>query len=234
MPLRIYDTLAREKREFVPVTPGRVGMYVCGMTVQDKPHVGHIRASLSGEVMRRYLEHIGYEVSYVYNFTDVDDKIIERAGREGVEYLAVSERNIEAYLRFAALHNILPATHYPRATRHIAEILDLIRRLVEGGYAYAAGGDVYFDVSRKADSGNLFFIEDIAARADPEVVRYYLLSTHYRSPIDFSEERLAEAAVAHQRLRSMLERAGAWEPGGDERPGGEIGERIAEAETRFA
>src|SRR5262249_7842913 len=136
MALRIYDTLTREKREFVPVSKGRVGMYVCGMTVQDKPHVGHIRASLSGEVMRRYLEHLGYEVAYIYNFTDVDDKIIERAGKEGLEYTAVSERNIEAYLRFARLHNIKPATHYPRATRHIGEILALIATLIEKGYAY--------------------------------------------------------------------------------------------------
>src|SRR5262252_2352408 len=123
MALRVYDTLTREKREFVPVTPGRVGMYVCGMTVQDKPHVGHIRASLAGEVMRRYLEHLGYEVTYVYNFTDVDDKIIERAGKEGLEFQAVSERNIEAYLKHADLHNIKRATVYPRATRHIGEIL---------------------------------------------------------------------------------------------------------------
>src|SRR5438876_6722748 len=119
MPLRIYDTLAREKREFVPVTPGRVGMYVCGMTVQDKPHVGHIRAALSGDLMRRYLTHLGHQVVYVYNFTDVDDRIIERAAREGVEYLVVSQRNIDAYLRFADLHNVLRATHYPRATEHI-------------------------------------------------------------------------------------------------------------------
>jgi len=352
MPLRIYDTLAREKREFVPVTPGRVGMYVCGMTVQDKPHVGHIRASLSGEVMRRYLEHIGYEVSYVYNFTDVDDKIIERANTEGVEYGAVSERNIEAYLRFAALHNIKPATHYPRATRHIGEILALIGRLIEKGYAYAAGGDVYYEVRKKSDygklsgrdvdemrsgarveigehkrdpldftlwkgakpgepawespwgpgrpgwhiecsamsmkylgehfdihgggqdlifphheneiaqseaatgkpfanfwtengmvnlsgekmsksTGRLFFIEDIAAAADPEVVRFYLLSTHYRSPIDFSHERLAEAGVAYQRLRTPLERAGAWSRPDGPPPGGELGQVTSEAGRLF-
>ena len=94
MPMRIYDTLTRQKREFVPVTPGKVGMYVCGMTVQNKPHVGHIRASLSAEVMRRWFEHLGYEVTYVYNFTDVDDKIIERANSEGIDYASVSERKI--------------------------------------------------------------------------------------------------------------------------------------------
>ena len=113
---RVYDTLTRNKREFSPVTPGRVGMYVCGMTVQDKPHVGHIRASLSGDVMRRYLTHLGYQVTYVYNFTDVDDRIIERANREGIEFTAVSQRNIDVYLRYADLHNILRATVYPRAT----------------------------------------------------------------------------------------------------------------------
>src|SRR5437764_2832502 len=103
--LRIYDTLTREKREFVPVRPGHVGMYVCGMTVQNKPHVGHIRASLSAEVMRRWFEHLGQTVTYVYNFTDVDDKIIERAATEGIGYESVSERNIDAYLKFADLHN---------------------------------------------------------------------------------------------------------------------------------
>src|SRR5690348_7326548 len=130
-------------------------MYVCGMTVQNKPHVGHIRASLAGEAMRRYFEHRGYEVDYVYNFTDVDDKIIERANTEGTDYASVSERNIDAYLKFADLHNILRATVYPRATRHIPEMHAMIERLVETGHAYAAGGDVYFDVRSKADYGKL-------------------------------------------------------------------------------
>ncbi len=352
MTLRIYDTLTREKREFVPVTPGRVGMYVCGMTVQDRPHVGHIRAALSGDLMRRYLLHLGYAVTYVYNFTDVDDKIIDRAAHEGVEYTSVSERNIAAYLRYAELHNILPATHYPRATRHISEILELIRVLVETKHAYAAGGDVYFDVRSKADygklsgrnvddmrsgarvepgeakrdpldfalwkgakpgepawespwgpgrpgwhiecsamsmkylgetfdihgggqdlvfphheneiaqseaatgkpfarfwcengmvnltgekmsksTGNLFFIEDLVQSVEPEIVRYYLLSTQYRSPIEFSQERLAEAAVGYQRLRGVLERAGAWDVPEGAEPGGALGEAVADCRRLF-
>jgi cysteinyl-tRNA synthetase len=153
--MRIYDTLTGQKREFVPVTPGKVGMYVCGMTVQNKPHVGHIRASLSAEVMRRWFEHLGYEVTYVYNFTDVDDKIIERANSEGIDYASVSERNIEAYLRFADLHNIKRATVYPRATQHIAEMHHMIDTLITKGFAYAAGGDVYYDVRKKPDYGKL-------------------------------------------------------------------------------
>ena len=171
MTLRIYDTLSASKREFTPVQPGRVGMYVCGMTVQDRPHVGHIRASLSGDLMRRYLLHLGYEVTYVYNFTDVDDRIIERANLEGLEYGSVSERNIDAYLRYADLHNIMRASVYPRATQHIAEILDLIRTLMDRGMAYAAAGDVYYEVRKRADYGKLSKrnVDDMRAGARIEV-----------------------------------------------------------------
>jgi cysteinyl-tRNA synthetase len=352
VPLRIYDTLTREKREFVPVKPGHVGMYVCGMTVQNKPHVGHIRASLSAEVMRRYFEHLGHTVTYVYNFTDVDDKIIERANAEGIEYGSVSERNIDSYLRFADLHNIKRATHYPRATQHIPEMHRMIATLIEKGFAYAAGGDVYYDVRKKSDYGklsgrrvdelregyriepgeakrdaldfalwkgakpgepawespwgpgrpgwhiecsamamkylgetfdihgggqdlifphheneiaqseaycgkpfanywcenglvnlsgakmsksvgNFFFIEDIAKDWDPEVTRFYLMSTHYRSPIEFSTERLGEAAIAYARLRGPLERANTWALADGAAPGGSLGQAVAEAERLF-
>ena len=352
MALRIYDTLTREKRDFVPVTPGKVGMYVCGMTVQNKPHVGHIRASLSDEVMRRYLEHMGMQVTYVYNFTDVDDKIIERANSEGIEFATVSERNIAAYLHFADLHNIKRASHYPKATQHIAEMHAMIHVLIDKGFAYAAGGDVYYDVRKKADYGklsgrrvdelregyriepgeakrdaldfalwkgakpgepawdspwgpgrpgwhiecsamamkylgetfdihgggqdlifphhenemaqseaycgkpfanywcenglvnlggakmsksvgNFFFIEDIARDWDPEVTRFYLMSTHYRSPIEFSTERLAEASVAYARLRGPLERANTWAVADGPAPGGALGEAVANAEKLF-
>ena len=358
MPLRIYDTLTREKREFTPVTPGQVRMYVCGMTVQNKPHVGHIRASLSGEVMRRYLEHRGFTVSYGYNFTDVDDKIIERANSEGIGYEQVSERNIRAYMEFADLCNIKRATVYPRATQHIAEMHALIARLIEKGHAYAAGGDVYFDVRSKADygklsgrtldevreserekagdkagvgeakrdpldfalwkgakpgepawespwgpgrpgwhiecsamamkhlgetldihgggqdlifphheneiaqsesatgrpfanfwtengmvnlggekmsksTGNLFFVEDIVKQVDPEVVRFYLLSTHYRSPIEFTLERLHEAGVAYERLRAPLVRANVWGLSPGPAPGGDLGAAVAIADQQF-
>ena len=102
MSLRLYDTLTREKRAFEPVVPGRAGMYVCGMTVQDKPHVGHIRSSIVGDTLRRWLTHLGYTVTYVYNFTDVDDKIIDRANDEGLTFKDVAQRNIDAYLRFAS------------------------------------------------------------------------------------------------------------------------------------
>ncbi len=331
MSLRLYDTLTREKRLFEPVHPGRVGIYVCGMTVQDKPHVGHIRSSIVGDTMRRWLEHLGYEVTYVYNFTDVDDKIIGRANEEGLTFREVAERNIDAYLHYADLHNVKRATVYPRATEHIPEMLELIRALETKGYAYRADGDVFYEVRKRADYGKLsgrnvddmragsrievdeakrdaldfalwkgakpgepawetpygpgrpgwhiecsamsmkhlgptldihgggqdlifphheneiaqseaandrpfarfwvhngmvnlagekmskstklyFLIEDIATDFEPELVRFYLSSTHYRSPIEFSLERLNEARIAYTRIRQPMDRFGAFDP----------------------
>jgi len=155
MSLRLYDTLTGEKRAFESVHPGKAGMYVCGMTVQDKPHVGHIRSSIVGDTLRRWLTHLGYEVTYVYNFTDVDDKIIGRANEEGLAFRDVAERNIAAYLRYADLHNIQRASFYPKATEHIGEMLTLIAQLIERGFAYPANGDVFYEVRKRANYGKL-------------------------------------------------------------------------------
>jgi cysteinyl-tRNA synthetase len=155
MTLKIQDTLSRQKRPFEPIHEGEARMYVCGMTVQDKPHVGHMRAAVVGDTIRRYLEFSGYKVTYVYNFTDVDDKIIARAGEEGVDYKVIAQRNMEAYLDAARKMNIRPATHYPKATEHIQEIIDLVQKLVDKGVAYASGGDVYYRVSRDHEYGKL-------------------------------------------------------------------------------
>jgi cysteinyl-tRNA synthetase len=324
--LRVYDTRRRAKLPFEKKPGEKVGIYVCGMTVQDKPHVGHMRSTISGDVIRRWLEHRGFQVTYVYNFTDIDDKIIARANEEGVDYKSVSRRNEEAYLEYAARLQIKRADHYPRATEHIAEIQALIQRLIDGGHAYAAGGDVYFDVrsypaygglsghnvddlrsgsrieigeakrdpldftlwkgakpgepswpspwgpgrpgwhiecsamamkylgdtvdfhgggqdlvfphheNEKAQSEaatgktfadfwvengmvnlggekmskstrHFFLIEDVAREFDPDVIRFYLQSTHYRSPIEWNEERLREAGTAYARLTEALAKA---------------------------
>ncbi|MGH7680791.1 MAG: cysteine--tRNA ligase [Candidatus Eiseniibacteriota bacterium] len=323
MSLRAYDTRRRAKIPFEPVRPGHAGMYVCGMTVQDKPHVGHMRYAVSGDVIRRVLEWKGYEVAYVTNFTDIDDRIIARGLEEGIPYEQVAQRNIDAFLRYATLLNIRPATHYPRATEHIPEILALIGRLIDGHYAYAAGGDVYFDVRKYPRYGELsgrnvddmragfrievgeskrdavdftlwkgakpgepswpspwgpgrpgwhiecsamamkylgdtfdfhgggqdllfphheneiaqseaatgkplarhwvenglvnlggekmsksskhfYSIEDAVQTFDAEAIRFYLQSTHYRSPIEWNEERLREAGIAYSRLTEAL------------------------------
>jgi cysteinyl-tRNA synthetase len=146
MTLRVYDTKRAKKVDFQPLEDDKIGIYFCGMTVQDKPHMGHMLAFVSGDMVRRYLEHKGYDVTYVQNFTDVDDKIIEKANEEGLDYKEVAERNIKAYFEAAESLNIRPASLYPRATDHIGEIIDLIKDLEEKGHAYAAGGDVYFRV----------------------------------------------------------------------------------------
>jgi cysteinyl-tRNA synthetase len=155
MPLKIYDTLRAGKFEFKPLEDNKVGMYFCGMTVQDKPHMGHMLAFVAGDVIRRYLEFKGYEVVYVQNFTDIDDKIIEKAKEEGCDYREVAERNMKAYFESAKALNIREASYYPRATEHIDEIIALIRRLEERGHAYRAGGDVYFRVRTFPGYGKL-------------------------------------------------------------------------------
>ncbi len=171
MALRVYDTLKQKKVEFQPVVEGKVGMYFCGLTVQDKPHVGHMLAFVSGDMIRRYLEYIGFEVSYIQNFTDIDDKIIQRAAEEGVDYREVAERNMSAYHEVAAALDIKPATRYPLATEHIDDIVALIEKLIEKGHAYPAGRDVYFRVRSMPDYGKLSKrnIDDLIAGARIEV-----------------------------------------------------------------
>ena len=353
MSLRVYDARRRAKIPFEPARPGKVGMYVCGMTVQDRPHVGHMRYAVAGDVIRRILESRGYEVTYATNFTDIDDRIIERGNKEGVPFEQVSERNIKAFLSYAALLNIKPATVYPRATEHIPEILALIQRLIDSGHAYAAGGDVYFDVrsypaygslsGRKVDdlrSGvrievgeakrdpldftlwkgakpgepswpspwgpgrpgwhiecsamamkhlgetfdfhgggqdlifphheneiaqseaatgktfarfwvqnglvnldgekmskstqHFFLIEDVAKQVEPEVIRFYLQSTQYRSPIEWNDVRLREAGAAYDRLREALAKAESAPPAnGTSTAGSALLAELAQLEKEF-
>ena len=146
MALKVYDTLRARKEEFEPVSPGKVGIYFCGMTVQDRPHIGHMLAFVAGDMIRRHLRFKGYDVKYIQNFTDIDDKIIAKANEEGVDYRVIAERNMKEYFRYADELNILKADAYPLATQHIAEIVSLIGALVDKGFAYDAGGDVYFRV----------------------------------------------------------------------------------------
>jgi cysteinyl-tRNA synthetase len=156
MALRIHNTLARGVEEFRPLVPGRIGLYVCGITVYDYCHLGHARLLVCFDVVARYLRARGWAVDYVRNITDIDDKILRRAAENNEPFEAVTARFIEAmHADERALGN-LPPDHEPRATAHIAEILDITARLVEGGYAYAAAnGDVYYRVARFAEYGKL-------------------------------------------------------------------------------
>lgn len=323
MPLRIYNTLTSAKEEFKPVVPGKVGMYVCGVTVYDNCHIGHARANVAFDVVFRYLRHAGYDVTYVRNYTDIDDKIINRANRDGVPFTVISERYIKAFDEdMARLHLAIP-THQPKATEYVDEIIALVEKLIASGAAYPAEGDVYFAVEKYDDYlklskrtledmqagarvdvderkrhpmdfalwkaakpgepfwvspwgngrpgwhiecsamsmnllgetfdihgggkdlvfphheneiaqseaasgkpfvrywmhngfvninsekmskslGNFFTIRDILETYDSEVLRFFLLSSHYRSPIDFSDQNLSDAEAGLERIYSAL------------------------------
>ena len=352
MSLKIFDTLRDDRFEFVPLREGKVGMYVCGLTVQGPPHVGHMRAAMVGDLIYRSLSWLGYDVTFLNNFTDVDDKIIVKGAEEGIDYQVVAERNIQSYFRFVDLLGMRRATLYPRVTQHIPEIQALIAELIQKGVAYPAGGDVYFRVEKFKGYGKLskrktdelrsgarievgeqkespldfalwkaaregepywespwgrgrpgwhiecsamsmkylgqsfdihgggidlifphheneiaqseaatggtfsnfwvhnglvlldgqkmskstkhfFLAEEISNLAEPATIRFYLLSTHYRSPIDFSQERLDEAGVAFSRIRQTAEALGATAgaPGADEPI---VAESLADGEIKRA
>jgi cysteinyl-tRNA synthetase len=153
--MRIFNTLSRKKEEFQTLEPGKVRMYVCGVTVYNKAHVGHAMSALVFDIIRRYLQCRGFTVKHVTNFTDVDDKIIDRANQLKVDPAQLAEGYItELKEQFKAL-NVLPATAYPRATEEMDTIVEMIRKLVEYGYAYPAGGDVYFRVQKDKEYGKL-------------------------------------------------------------------------------
>lgn len=320
MALRVYNTLTKEKELFVPVEPGKVKMYVCGVTPYNHPHIGNARPFVSWDVFRRWLEFSGYDVLHVQNFTDVDDKIIAAANKEGVTWDEIAGRYISSYFEVMDQLNIRRAHVYPRVSTHIAEIIAMVEKLVENGHAYAVDGDVYFKVEsfdaygklsgrslddmkagarvdvdeRKTNPmdfalwksakpgepawespwgpgrpgwhiecsamslkylgemfdfhgggsdlifphheneiaqteattgrspfvkywlhngfitvneekmskslGNFFTVLEILAHFAPEVLRFFILSTHYRSPLDFSDARLTEAARGLERL----------------------------------
>jgi len=323
MSLKIYNTMSRKKEIFHPLKEGRVGMYACGITAYDFSHIGHARAAVVFDVVFRYLKYKGYEVTYVRNYTDVDDKIINKANGEGVDTKNIAERYIQEYDRDMEALKVEKPTFTPRATEHIPEMIKLIERLIENGYGYEVQGDVFFKVGkfkpygklsgkdieqlqsgarvevneRKKDPldfalwkaskpgepawenpwgkgrpgwhiecsamsqhflgdtfdihgggadlifphheneiaqaegatgkpfvrywihngfvninqekmskslGNIFTIREILERYHPETVRVFLLSHHYRSPVDFSDQSLKEAQMSLDRLYSVI------------------------------
>jgi cysteinyl-tRNA synthetase len=154
--LRVYNTLSGQKEEFQTYTEGKVSMYVCGPTVYDNSHIGHAMSALVYDVIRRYLEYKGYEVKHAQNFTDIDDKIINRSLKEGVPWQQIIERYINQFLEWMDALNVQRATVYPRATVEIENIVGTIQKLIDKGFAYAASnGDVYFRVNKKLEYGEL-------------------------------------------------------------------------------
>jgi cysteinyl-tRNA synthetase len=353
MTLRVFNTMSGKKEEFQPLAPGKVGMYVCGVTVYDYCHIGHARANIVFDIIYRYLQFAGFDVTYVRNYTDVDDKIINRANERGIDSKELAEEFIRAFDEDMAALGLAKPTHEPRATEYIDQIIAICRTLIDKGMAYAAGGDVYFRVDQFAgylklskrsleemqagariapgeqkenpldfalwkaakpgepswDSpwgagrpgwhiecsamsssllgdtfdihgggrdlifphheneiaqsegasgkpfakywihngfvnvnqekmskslGNFFTIREILKSYHPEVVRFFILSAHYRSPIDFSDQNLTEAQAGLSRFYEALQTAeealaGAPEPVAKSTEGEELEARFREA-----
>ena len=180
--LSIYNTLTGKKEPFQSLQPKTVRMYVCGVTVYDYCHIGHARSALVFDVILRYLEFSGYQVDFVKNFTDVDDKIIKRANERGVSCDAITDEYIEAYYQDMGKLGIRQATHEPKATEHMAEIIKLVGTLIQKGLAYQVAGDVYFQVEKYQPYGRLSKrkLEDLQAGARVEV------DERKRHPMDFA------------------------------------------------
>ncbi|MEJ2324201.1 MAG: cysteine--tRNA ligase [Nitrospirota bacterium] len=308
--MRIHNTMTGRKEDFVPLEAGKVKMYVCGVTVYDVCHIGHARSAIVFDVLRQYLRYRGLDVTFIKNFTDIDDKIINRAREMGIPWDEVAGRYTRKYYEDMGRLGVEPADVEPRATEHIPEIIAAIKGLEEKGYAYSVDGDVYFDIEKFSGYGKLsgrsrdemragarvevderkrhpmdfalwksskegepawdspwgpgrpgWHIECTAMsmkhlgetfdihgggadlvfphhenelaqseaytgkpKFDPEAVRFFLLQTHYRSPIEFSDALLREAETSLDRYYLTLRRAGdflAREGGKEKAPGAE-------------
>jgi cysteinyl-tRNA synthetase len=182
MALRVYNTLSGEKELFVPLVPGKVGMYVCGVTVYDYCHIGHARAGIVFDNIFRYLKYVGYDVTYVRNYTDIDDKIINRANQEGTEYRVIADRYIQAFDEDMARLGLAKPTLEPKATDHIDGIISIIETLIAKGHAYTSEGDVYYAVETFPDYLKLSGrnLEEMQAGARVEV------GDKKRHPMDFA------------------------------------------------
>lgn len=207
MGIKVYNTLTHKKEEFVTLQPGKVAMYVCGPTVYSKAHIGHAMSALVFDIIRRHLTYRGYDVRHVMNFTDVDDKIINRANQMGKDPFELGEMYIHEFEQHLKDFNILPATVNPRATREMDQILKMIQGLIDKGFAYPMEGDVYFRVNRDKEYGKLSGrrVEDMQAGSRIEV------DDRKENPIDFALWKSAKPGEP------------AWEsPWGKGRPGWHI------------
>ena len=328
MSIKVYNTLTKQKEEFVPITSGKANIYVCGVTPYNHPHVGNARPFVTWDVIRRFLEHEGYDVTHVQNFTDVDDKIINTANKEGVQWFDICNRYIDSYFEVMDKLNVRRAHVYPRVSEHINDIIATVQCLIDNGYGYVVDGDVFYSVEKfkyygqlsgrnledmlagarvdvddrkrnpmdfalwksakpgepawespwgpgrpgwhiecstmsmkylgesfdfhgggsdlifphheneiaqsegctgihpfvhywlhngfitvneekmSKSLGNFFMVIDILEHYDPETLRFFIVSTHYRSPLDFSDARLTEAQKSLARLRQAQETLG--------------------------
>lgn len=207
MTIKIYNTLTRKKEAFETIEPGTVRMYVCGPTVYAPAHIGHAMSAMVFDIIRRYLEFRGYEVRHVVNYTDVDDKIIDRANKEGQDPFDLAEKHIQAYAQSLEELNIEPATVFPRASQEMDQIKGMISQLIDAGVAYAINGDVYYRVESKEDYGKL------SGR------KLETMNAGYRIQVDDKKEHPMDFAL----WKAAKEGEPAWEsPWGLGRPGWHI------------
>ncbi|HPN39292.1 MAG TPA: cysteine--tRNA ligase [Melioribacteraceae bacterium] len=205
--MQIYNTLTKKKEEFIPISENKVTMYVCGPTVYDYFHIGNARSFIMSDIIRRYLEYKKYDVKFVMNLTDVDDKIIKKANTEGVESNKVAQKFTEAFFEDIKKLKIKPATVYPKATDHIKEIIDIIKKIEENGFAYNKDGNVFFDVVKFKEYGKLSGknIDDLISGARIEI------NEEKENPLDFALWKKAKENEPY------------WEsPWGNGRPGWHI------------
>ncbi len=180
--MKIYNTFTGRKEEFVPLIPNKVKIYACGVTVYDHCHIGHARSAIVFDVIRRYIKYKGFDVKYVRNFTDIDDKIINRAKQEGITWDAVARKYTDEYYKDMKRLGVGRADIEPKATEHIEEIIDIVNGLIEKGYAYEVKGSVYFSVDKFIGYGNLSKkdMEEMMAGARVEV------DERKKNPLDFA------------------------------------------------
>ena len=205
--ITVYNTMTRQKEVFTPVTPGEAKMYVCGVTPYNHPHIGNARPFVTWDVIRRYMKHVGYKVTYVQNFTDVDDKIINTSNGEGVAWDVIANRYIDSYFEVMDALGVERADVYPRVSTHIPDILKMIETLIDKGYAYELDGDVYFSVEKFDHYGELSgrTLDDMEAGARIEV------DGRKKNPMDFALWKAAKPGEPF------------WEsPWGNGRPGWHI------------
>ncbi len=205
--MKLYNTLTRKKEEFVPITPGKVLMYACGPTVYNFFHIGNARPFITFDVLRRYFEYRGYKVKFVQNFTDVDDKMIKKSNEEGITLAELGDRYIDEYYTDAKGLGVGKATIHPRATHCIGDIIKIIESLIEKGYAYESGGDVFYSTHKFKGYGKLSHLPmdqlESGARIDVNDLK--------RDPMDFAVWKAAKPGEP------------AWEsPWGMGRPGWHI------------
>jgi cysteinyl-tRNA synthetase len=176
--VRIFDTRSRKKRELVTIEEGKVGLYACGITPYSPSHIGHARQAISFDIIVRWLRKSGFEVSYITNFTDVDDKIIAAANEEGVDFLEVANRNIADYFESMDSLNVIRADAYPRVTETIPEIIEMIETLIDKGHAYLVDDGVYFETDPSTARTSLVTCQSRSKRRHlPDMHVPYLLAS---------------------------------------------------------